>query len=125
MSEYNLSENFKTVLKEKTMGSRKKASATVNLQTKVLFTRASSGDVCGTVTLGRLSEAGFYTGDLGRGDFVSLVLNDGKRYFQATGHINRIYGDSGTLYVSNWPKGLKKPSVGRARKIDIIDLSKI
>jgi len=54
-----------------------------------------------------------------------LVLTDGKRYFQATGHVNRIYGTSGTLYVSQWPKGLKKPSVGRARKIDVVDISKI
>ena len=125
MSEYNLSEDSSTVLKEKVMGSKKKASNAGLLESKVLFTRASVGDVGGTVTLSRLLDAGFYIGDLGRGDFVSLVLYDNDKYFQATGKINRVYGNSGTLYINSWPKGLRKPSVGRARKIDVVDVSKI
>ena len=128
MSKYNLSENFKTVLKERIMGSKKKVTVSksaASLQNKVVFTRDSASHTGGTVTLGRLESAGFYIGDLGRGDLVGLDLFDGKRYFQATGYINRMYGSSGTLYVNDWPKGLSRPSVGRSRKIDIVDISKI
>lgn len=123
LSKYKLIDNSSISLKEQEMGSKKKTSS--YLLDKVLFTRASVSDVGGTVTLGRLNKAGFYVGDFGRGDHVVLTLSDGKSYFHASGHVNRIYGTSGTLYICDWPKGLKKPTVGRARKIDVVDVCKI
>ena len=84
--------------------------------TPVKFTKKSTNDKYPTVTLARL--AGAFSSSLPSGDFsqeITLYLGskNSNQTFAVNFRQNR-FGTGATYVALDWPKGLRKPSVGRS-----------
>ena len=85
---------------------------TLKTGTAVKFTKKSTNDKYPTVTFARLAGA-FCKSDFGHDITLYLGSKNSNETFAVNFRQNR-FGTGATYVALDWPKGLRKPSVGRS-----------
>jgi hypothetical protein len=87
---------------------------TTKTGTPVKFTKKSANDKYPTVTLARLESVFSNTSSLNNGEFTLYIGPKSSNETFAVNFRQNRFGTGATCVALDWPKGLRKPSVGRA-----------